>query len=56
MIFVSYKIYDKRSDFDFDIVNFLFWMAMFHVVYISQLKIFARVFSHVEDLMLEINV
>ena len=28
--FVSYKVYDKRDDFD--IVNFLFWMAMFHVV------------------------
>ena len=25
---VSTKIYDKRDDFDFDIVNFLFWMAM----------------------------
>ena len=25
---VSIKIYDKRDDFDFDIVNFLFWMAM----------------------------
>ena len=32
--FVSFKIYDKRDDFDFDIVNFPFfvWMAMFHVV------------------------
>ena len=28
--FVSSKIYDKRDDFD--IVNFPFWMAMFHVV------------------------
>ena len=28
--YVSSKIYDKRDDFDFDIVNFLFWMAMFH--------------------------
>ena len=25
---VSTKIYDKGDDFDFDIVNFLFWMAM----------------------------
>ena len=25
---VSTKIHDKRDDFDFDIVNFLFWMAM----------------------------
>ena len=30
--FVSFKIYDKRNDFDFDIVNFPFWMAMFHTV------------------------
>ena len=30
--FVSSKIHDKRDDFDFDIVNFPFWMAMFHVV------------------------
>ena len=25
---VSTKIYDKRDDFDFAIVNFPFWMAM----------------------------
>ena len=25
---VSTKMYDKRDDFDFDIVNFPFWMAM----------------------------
>ena len=30
--FVSSKIYDKRDDFDFDIVYFPFWMAMFQVV------------------------
>ena len=30
--FVSSKIYDKRDDFDFDIVNFRFLMAMFNVV------------------------
>ena len=30
--FVSSKIYDKRDYFDFDVVNFPFWMAMFHVV------------------------
>ena len=30
--FVSTKIYDKRDDFDFHIVNFPFWMEMFHVV------------------------
>ena len=30
--FVSSKIYDKRDDFDFDIVIFLFWMVTFLVV------------------------
>ena len=30
--FVSSKIYNKREDFDFDIVNFPFWMGMLHVV------------------------
>ena len=29
--YVSSKIYYKRDDFDFEIVNFLFWMAMFNV-------------------------
>ena len=29
--FVS-SFYDKCDDFDFDIINFLFWMAMYHVV------------------------
>ena len=31
-LFVSSKNYDKRDDFDFDIVNFLFWMVTFLVV------------------------
>ena len=30
--FFSSKIYDKRDDFDFDIVNFPFWMVTFLVV------------------------
>ena len=30
--FVSSKIYDKRDDFDFDIVMFLFWMRTFPVL------------------------
>ena len=30
--FVSSKIYDKRDDFDFDIVNFPFWMVTFPVL------------------------
>ena len=30
--FVLSKIYDKRDDFDFDIVNFPFWMVTFPVL------------------------
>ena len=46
--------YDKRDDFDFDIVNFPFLdgdvpCRPSYGVYISQLIRFARVFSHVED-------
>ena len=52
--FVSSKIYDKRDDFDFDIVNFPFLdgdgpRSTFYGVYISQLIRFARVSSHVVD-------
>ena len=52
--FVSSKIYDKRDDFDFDIVNFPFLDADVprrpsYGVYISQLIRFARVCSHVDD-------
>ena len=52
--FVSSKIYDKRDDFDFDIVNFQFLdgdvpRRPSHGVYISQLIRFARVCSHVDD-------
>ena len=52
--FVSSKIYDKRDDFDFDIVNFPFIdgdipRATSYGVYISQLIRFARVSSHVVD-------
>ena len=52
--FVSSKIYDKRDDFDFDIVNFPFFdgdvpRRPFYGVYISQLIRFARVCSHVDD-------
>ena len=50
--FVSSKICDKRDDFDFDIVNFLFLdgyisRSTSYGVYISQLFRFARVSSHV---------
>ena len=53
--FVSSKIYDKRDDFDFDIVNFPFLdgdvpCSTSYGVYISQLIRLARVSSHVADL------
>ena len=52
--FVSSKIYDKRDDFDFDIVNFLFLdgdvpRSTSYGVYISQLIRLARVSNHVAD-------
>ena len=50
--FVSSKIYDKRDDFDFDIVNFLDGdvpRRASYGVYISQLIRFARVCNHVTD-------
>ena len=52
--FVSSEIYDKRDDFDFDIVNFPFLdgdvpRSTSYGVYISQLIRFARVSSHVVD-------
>ena len=52
--FVSSKIYDKRDDFNFDIVNFPFLdggvpRSTSYRVYISQFIRFARVCSHVAD-------
>ena len=52
--FVKTKIYDKRDDFDFDIVIFPFLdgdvpHSTSYGVYISQLIRFARVSSHVDD-------
>ena len=52
--FVCSKIYDKRDDFDFDIVNFPFLDGdvphrASYGVYISQLISFARVCNHVTD-------
>ena len=52
--FVSSKIYDKRDDFDFDIVHFPILdgdvpRSNSYGVYISQLIRFARVSSHVVD-------
>ena len=54
MSFVRSKIYDKRDDFDFDIVNFPFLggnlpRSTSYGVYISQLIRFTRVSSHVDD-------
>ena len=51
---ISSKIYDKRDDFEFDIVNFLFLdrdipRATSYEVYMSQHIRFARVSSHVAD-------
>ena len=50
---VSSKIYDKRDDFNFEIVNFPFLdgdvpLSSFYGVYISQLIRFARVCSNVD--------
>ena len=52
--FVKTKIYNKRDDFDFDIVNFPFLdgdvsRSTSYCVYIAQLIRFARVSSHVDD-------
>ena len=52
--FVRNNIYDKRDDFDFDIVNFPFLdgdvpRSTSYGVYIPQLIRFARVSSHVDD-------
>ena len=51
---VSTRIYDKRDDFNFEIVNFQFLDGDVHRstsygVYISQLIRFARASSHVAD-------
>ena len=58
--FVKTKIFDKRDDFDFDIVNFPFLdgdvpRSTPYGVYISQLIRFARVSSYVDDLILGIQ-
>ena len=55
---VSTKIYDKRDDFNFDIVNFPFLdgdvpQRPSYGVYISQLIRFARASSHVTDFNLK---
>ena len=52
--FVKIEIYDKRDDFDFNIVNFPYLdsdvpRSTSYGVYISQLIRFARVSNHVDD-------
>ena len=52
--FVSSKIYDKRDDFDFDIVNFPFLdggvpRSTSYMIYIAHLILFARVSGHAAD-------
>ena len=59
--FVSSKIYDKRDDFDFDIVNVPFLdvdvpRCASYGVYISQLIRFARVCNHVAGFNTRKNV
>ena len=51
-VFVSTKVYDKRDDFDFEIVNFPFLdgdvpRRASYGVYMLQLIMFARVCNHV---------
>ena len=52
--FVKTKIFDKRDDFDFDVVNFPFLdgdvpRSTSYDVYMSQLIRFAHVSSYVDD-------
>ena len=54
MIFVSTKKYNKRDDFDFEIVNFPILDddvpgSTSYGVYMSQLILFSRASSHVAD-------
>ena len=49
--FVSSKIYDKRDDFDFDIVNFPFWMVTFPVLPLTGF-IFLNLFGLLECLVM----
>ena len=58
---VSTKIYDKRDDFDFEIVNFRFFdgdapRSTSYRVYIYQLIRFARASSHVADFNTRYNL
>ena len=54
--FCFLQIYDKRDDFDFDVVKFPFLdgdvpQCPSYGVYVSQLKRFARENNHVEDVI-----
>ena len=55
MVLVKANIYDKRDDFDFNIVNFPYEdgdvpRSTSYGVYISQIFHFSRVSSHLDDL------
>ena len=52
--FVSSKIYDKRDDFDFDIVIFLFWMVTFPVLPLTGFT-FLNLFDLLECLVMWLN-
>ena len=60
MIFFSFKMYDKRDNFDFDIVNFPFLdydvPRSSYGVYISQLIRFARASIYVTDFNTRYNL
>ena len=49
--FVSSKIYDKRDDLDFDIVNFQFWMLTFPVLPLTGVT-FLNLFGSLECLVM----
>ena len=49
--FVSFKIYDKRNDFDFDIVNFAFQMGTLPFLPLMVLT-FLNVFDLLECLVM----
>ena len=49
--FISSKIYDKRDDFDFDKVNFLFWMGTFPVLHLTGFTLL-KLFDFIECLVM----
>ena len=53
--FVSSKNYDKRDDFDFDIVNFPFWMVTFSVLPLTGFT-FLNLFGLLECLVISMPI